>query len=267
MPVNTEWVDDIKALLNDAVEQFDVVKELHDAALEDPDARSKFKTRVKNVLENQRSVLDYLAVGITKQFGTPKRGFIYYPLAQSENEFPVLMENKMPGVAAAEPDIAAAVKRHQPYHSRNLWLRELNQLTREQKHNQLSPQLVREGFQCRVTEKKTGAFVQWRGFSFTHGRLEFVAGALMQLEPEPGRDPTAPKLFDYGVGPTGVLVFGIPIDPKTQRPYEDDKLEVEGGPMQEWCFIKPHKSVVTALFSFQGGVAETCNDVLQAARL
>ena len=260
--MNMGWVDDIQALLTDADNQIEVVKELHDKALIDASVRSQFKTRIKNILENQRSALDYLAVAITKQYGTPK-GLLYYPLAQNQDEFPAEMDRKMPGVAAAEPGIAAAIERHQPYHPIMEWLRELNQLTREQKHNQLSPQLVREVYQCRVTEKKTGAFVQWEGLRFDPGKVHSVGGTI-QLEPEPDREPTAPKLIEIGVGPTGALVFGVPIDPKTQRPYEDEKLEVESGPLHQWCFIRPHKPVVLELKNFQSSVAHALNDILQA---
>jgi hypothetical protein len=66
------------------------------------------------VLENLRSSLDYLAVDITERYGA-RKGLVYYPLAQSEHEFPAEMDTKMPGVAPANPEIADAIKRHQPY--------------------------------------------------------------------------------------------------------------------------------------------------------
>src|ERR1035441_4334566 len=150
-------MDDINALLDDADEQIGVIQALHDPALSDEKERRRFRTRVKNVLENQRSALDYLAVGITEKYGTPK-GFLYYPLAQSETDFAAQMNSKMPGGAAARPDIADAIKRHHPYVATHEWLRQLNRLTREHKHNRLSVQLVRETYACQVTEKRTGAY-------------------------------------------------------------------------------------------------------------
>src|SRR6266508_2314286 len=116
-------IDDIRALMEDAAEQIAAAGALHDEALTDYKVRGRFKTRVKNVLEAQRSSLDYLAVAITEQYGTPK-GPIYYPLAPSSAEFAAEMDRKMPGVAAAEPDIAAAVGRHQPHDNEHL--RDLN---------------------------------------------------------------------------------------------------------------------------------------------
>lgn len=117
--------EDIQALLDDADEQIRLATTLHDRALSVPTARGPFKTRVKNVLEAQRSALDYLAVRITERYGTPTRKFIYYPLAQSEREFPSEMESKMSGVAAAEPRIAEAIKQFQPFQTNGEWLRDL----------------------------------------------------------------------------------------------------------------------------------------------
>src|SRR5664280_548007 len=77
-------MDDITALLDDANEQLQNAGGLHDQALGDDNVRRRFRTRVKNVLENQRSALDYLAVGITEKYGTPK-GFLYYPRAQAQS--------------------------------------------------------------------------------------------------------------------------------------------------------------------------------------
>jgi hypothetical protein len=87
--------EDIGALLADAQEQIDgTLPDLHHKSLTDPNARPRFRARVKSVLEQQRSILDYLAVDITTRLGTPS-GFIYYPLAQNEASFNAEIDNKM----------------------------------------------------------------------------------------------------------------------------------------------------------------------------
>lgn len=256
-----EWIGDIQALLAEADAQIVALKRFHDDALNDPNARRPFKAKIKNVLENQRSALDYLAVGVTEQVGTPK-GLIYYPLAQSPSEFPTLFEAKMPGVAVANKHVMAAIERHQPYSPNHEWLRHLNQLTREQKHNRFTQQLVREVYQCRVTEKNSGASVIWEGLRFRPGRMESVGGSI-GVWPEPGRPADAPKLIEFA-GPTGVLVFGVPINPITQRPFPSERLEVESGPIHQWCFVNPHQPVLYQLAGFQSGVASVVNDALDA---
>lgn len=261
------WMDDIRALLEDASEQMEILVALHERALAHAGARSRFRTRVKNVLENHRSALDYLAVGLTNEHGSPSKSFVvYFPLAQSPGEFPAVMESRMPGVAAAKPKIAEAIERHQPYQPGNEWLSHLNKLTREQKHNALSAQIVREVFQCRVTEKATGAFVMWHGLTLEPGKMVSVGG-IMEIRPEPGRADSAPKLFEVGVPPTGFQAFGVPIDAHTQLPWADDRLDVERGPIHQWCFVNPHGAVLNELRSFHSGVIRVVNDVVEAAAL
>jgi len=276
--VSMPWFDDTLALLQEADEQIEALKALHDEALGNSNVRSRFKTRIKGVLENQRSALDYLAVGLTNEVGSPK-GSIYFPLAQSDDEFDTHMEGRMPGVAAAAPHIADAIRQHQPYHPGNEWLRNLSRLTRQQKHNRLTLQVVREVYQCRVTERATGAFVQWHGVRFevtcyhvtekaitVDGRIMSVGGVI-EVRPEPDRDPDAPKLFEVGVGPSSFQVFGVPIDPETQQPIPDDRLNVESGPLHQWCFIDPHKPILDGLRGFQSGVVAVVRDVTQAGLL
>jgi hypothetical protein len=257
-------LDDIVALLDDADEQIATADKLHDKALATPIARSPFKTRVKNVLENQRSALDYLAVEVTNRYGKPK-GRIYYPLAQSESEFPAVMESRMPGVAANKPDIAEAIKRFQPYDARGERLRELNQLTREQKHNRLTAQIVRETYQCEVTELATGASVRWAGLRFEHQMIKSEGGTI-NFSCMAGRDPALPKPFELA-GPTGFQVFGVPVDHSTQRPYPSDGLNVTSGPIERWCFTTPHTPVMLALRGFQSIVRSAIAEIAQAAAL
>ncbi len=96
-------LEDIAAILDDAQERMPVLQALHDEALDKEAARPRFRARVKSVLEQERSALDYLAVDITKKYGIPG-GLIYYPLAQSARDFPMEMERKMPGVAQCQGD-------------------------------------------------------------------------------------------------------------------------------------------------------------------
>jgi len=258
-------IDDIVTLLEDTNKQIKAAETLHDQALDNPAVRGAFKARIKNILEPQRSALDYLAVEITKRYGSSK-GLVYYPLAQAEQEFPTEMDSKMPGVASAKPPIAEAIKRHQPFQPNYEWLRELNQLTRHQKHTGSSTQLVREVYQCRVAEKATGAAIQWHGLRFVPGRVE-SQGGIIDLSNVAGRDPALPEPFEVGKGPTGTLVFGVPIDPATQRPWPVPDLDVESGPLHQWCFVKPHKPVLLTLEEFQGWIVRAVKDIAQAARL
>jgi hypothetical protein len=207
---------------------------------------------------------DYLAVAITERHGTPK-GLIYYPLAQSSGEFPAEMDRKMPGVATAMPAIADVIGRHQPY--KNEAIRNQNKLTREQKHNGLSLQMVRETYQCRVTEKATGDYIVWRGLFFTAEGFISEGGGTIDFGCNPHRDPPAVQPLHFTGGNTGMHVFGVPLDLSTQRPYPDAKLKVESGAIEEWWFVTPHRPVLLELESFQSAVKEVVADVASVADL
>jgi hypothetical protein len=264
-------LEDIAALLDDAHERIGELQALHDEALDKEAARPHFRARVKSVLEQERSALDYLAVEITERRGTPK-GLIYYPLAQSAQEFPAVMDSKMPGVAAALPGVAAVIEKWQPYQPGREWLRDLNQLAREQKHNRLTLQLVRDTLRCRVTEDATGAFVEWYGLAFRPGAnpgttLIDSQGGPIRIQPEPNRPDTAPKPFWVGTGPTGIEVFGVPIDFATQRPMLDARLTVESKRISRWFFILPHHAVMDFLASTEDCVRRAVSEIAQVAGL
>lgn len=264
--------EDINALLDDANEQIrETLPTLHEESLENENARPRFRARIKSVLEQLRSTLDYLAVELTGRYGTPK-GLIYYPLAQGSQDYQTEIDKKMPGVAVARPDIAQVIQKWQPFQPGKEWLRELNQLAREQKHNRLTLQLIRGTFRCRVTERNTGAFVEWFGLTFRPGPhagsciIDSQGGPIV-LRPEANRSPTSPKPFWVGVGPTGVEVFGMPIDFDTQLPWPTPNLEVERQRMDRWFFTIPHTSVLGFLESCDSQIREVINEIAQIAGL
>ncbi|HTX30109.1 MAG TPA: hypothetical protein VMD09_01925 [Solirubrobacteraceae bacterium] len=260
-------LEDIAALLDDAEDQLRTAQTLHDQAFKKSIARSQFKARVKNILEAQRSALDYLAVEITNQRGTPK-GLIYYPLAQSASEFDGEMNGKMPGVMANAPDIAKAVEARQPFQPGYDWLRDLNQLTREQKHNRLSTQLIREIQQCRVTHKPTGAVIGWQGLTFEPGKLIADVGGMFTVGSRPPEMQGHAMMNFQTPNPYGTpLVFGVPIDPQTQEPLPSPDLDVQRGPIHLWAFASPHLPVMNSLGMFQRQVRILVSDIAQAAGL
>lgn len=261
-------LDDIHALLADSEEQLATLHSLHDEAIRDTRVHARLKTRVKSIVEHYRSVLDYLAVEITSRYGkTQGSGNIYYPFAQAPNDFGPTMERNMPGVAAAEPTIADAISRHQPYDSEAL--RNLSKLVREQKHNRLTEQIVQNIHQCEVVERSSGAVVAWKGIHFrameTAVAIESDHGSVSwwgHLD----RPSDAPPPFDFD-GPTGVLVFGVPIDPATQQPFPDATLDVASGPIRRWCFTDPAGPLESVLRPIQAEVTGTFMAVAHAARL
>lgn len=125
-------MDHIDDLLEDTDEQLALVGRLSDEAAESGVQSRRFKPRIKNVLENQRSILDYLANAIHSQYGTATKAKIYYPFASKPQYFKGDMESRMPGVQKNRPDIAQAIKRHQPFNQD--WMVWLSKLRNEHGH-------------------------------------------------------------------------------------------------------------------------------------
>jgi hypothetical protein len=113
---------------------------------------------IKNVLENQRAALEYLAWAITDAFGTTSDN-TYYPMATGPGDLAGRMKSQMAGVATARPDIAEAIGRHQPYNRPALG--HLSKLTRQTKHQRLSPRELREERASFVVSRAGG--VGWYG--------------------------------------------------------------------------------------------------------
>jgi hypothetical protein len=90
---------DIDALIEDASEQLEVVGEMYEETLHEKEASRRLKTRVKNVLESQRSALEYTAHAIVERHGDPKR-HSYYPVAPGPSEFPGTFSRTLPGSRA-----------------------------------------------------------------------------------------------------------------------------------------------------------------------
>jgi hypothetical protein len=256
---------DIDALLADVRDQLGTLGKLHDEAMEVDAARPRFQARVKNILDNQRAVLDYLAVGITERYGTPGKGLVYFPIVRKPNLFPAVVAKKMPGVGAARADIEAAIESCQPYHSDGEWLGTLNTLNREQKHNRLTIQIVRQTTRVRVTEDATGAYAGWEGLTWNDdGGVTFDGGQFELGRPAGTSDGDPIKVL---VDSREILIFGVPVDPATQLPHPQPGYTVTEGPTHRWYFIKPHVAVMHTLRSIEYNVRQAVTNIGQMAGL
>ena len=135
---------DIDALIALAEKQLSIVHKMYGATLLEKDA-STLQVWIKNILENQRSALDYLACYIVAQHGKPGRYKTYYPLASQGPDFQEVFRLKMRGLweapAGLRDDIRDAIEARQPFQAGYEWLGHLAVLTNENKHSRLTPQV------------------------------------------------------------------------------------------------------------------------------
>lgn len=128
-----------QSVLDLAEEQLREVEQLHDAAKTTGVVRGRMQALIKNVVENQRSPLDYVAQAVADAYCPPGTN-PYWPAAKKPSDFTKRIEEELPGLLTSQSKIADSFRRHQPYQRDHDWLWHLIDLTRENKHHRLTAQ-------------------------------------------------------------------------------------------------------------------------------
>jgi len=180
----------IEALIRKSRTSFVDLKRQYDASLHEKAVREDLKVDIKNIFENLRSCLDYIAQELFDAFciGAKKPDRLYFPIRRTAPEFAQVIARDYPALEAtckAAYDIVEAI---QPY--RDPWLGEFNLLNNENKHQDLVEQTRTESRRVEV-KGPGGGGVSWG----------------------PG--------VRFG---SGVRVMGVPIDPRTQLPVPNNQV-------------------------------------------
>ena len=254
----TEPLDraDINALIEDASEQLGVVRELYHKTLQEKEASQRLKTRIKNVLENQRSALEYTAHAIVQRHGDPKC-HSYYPVARSPSEFRRAFKRTLPGIKSNA--VREAIEARQPYQRGYEWLGHLVTLTNENKHRRLTPQQRKE---TKMIETKGPGGGQ---IGYTEG-VTFLPGD-QGISVSPGGSISFGPGGSIGFGPEGTLVSGVPMDPRTQRPVATPGATVEEIVYVDWLFEDPQLSALGTLGRIQDSLPALIAEVLAVSGL
>lgn len=182
----------IEALLRKSQAVFADLKRAYDASLHDKQVREDLKVDIKNIFENLRSCLDYLAHDIFETHcpsaKSPDR--LYFPIRATATEFNQAVSRDYPGLQTASAVVCVILESVQPY--RDPWLGQFNRLNNGNKHQDLVEQTRTESRQ--VTVSRGGRSVSW-GPGVTFGG--------------------------------GVSVMGIPIDPRTQMPVPNNVAQTQ----------------------------------------
>lgn len=187
---------DIAALLTKADQQLETILKEYDLSLHRQSIAAPLLVDIKNYCENLRSVLDYLAHGIREKYcpnANPKDRF-YFPIFPNATLFASQAEKWFPGLAIEVPAIWASLEKSQPYRPDCAWLGLFNKLNNENKHGALVAQTRQEvGTQVKA-DIRGGGSVAWN-----------------------------PSNVRFGAG---VSIGGVPVDPTTQLPVPDPRLNV-----------------------------------------
>ena len=182
----------IDALLKRVTSDLGELKAAYNASLHEQHVRGDLKVSIKNIFENLRSCLDYLAQDTfdTLCVGANKPDRLYFPIRATVHEFAQVMAKDYPGVQTAAKSAYDILESVQPY--RAPWLGQFNKLNNHNKHQDLVEQTRTEA--RHVTVSRGGGSVSWG----------------------PG--------VAFG---SGVSVVGVAIDPQTQMPVPNNVAKTE----------------------------------------
>ena len=182
----------IEALLKKANADFVALKAAYESSLGEKHVRDDLKVSIKNIFENLRSCLDYLAHDVwDKHCSTGTRpDRLYFPIRSTVGEFAHTIAKDYPNLQTTAKVVYDTLEGVQPYH--DPWLGQFNKLNNHNKHQDLVEQSRTE--ERRVTVSRgTGSVSGGPGVTFG----------------------------------SGVHVMGVPIDPRTQMPVPNPDAKVE----------------------------------------
>lgn len=182
----------IQALLKKAKADFAALKPAYEASLHEKHVRDDLKVLVKNIFENLRSCLDYLAQDLfeTHCANAKQPDRLYFPVRSTAPEFQSAITKYFPGLDNVCASAVSILDAAQPYN--DPWLGQFNRLNNHNKHQDLVEQTRTEA--RNVTVSGGGGSVSW-GPGVTFG--------------------------------SGVGVMGVPIDPKTQLPVPNSVVQTQ----------------------------------------
>nr|WP_319554572.1 hypothetical protein [uncultured Vibrio sp.] len=185
--------DNTQALLNKAKKDFVVLQKAYEESLAQQVISAELKVDVKNIFENLRSCLDYIAHDIHSAcIGGQKPKRLYFPIRQSKVEFDQAIAKDFSGLELSHKGVYDLIENIQSYN--DSWLGKFNKLNNNNKHQDLEEQTRTESKRVTVSSPKRGGSVSWgEGVSFG----------------------------------SGVSVMGAAIDPSTQLPEADSNVMTE----------------------------------------
>lgn len=187
---------DIDALVAQLQSQCGEIEGLYNASLHEKEIKSDLKIKIKNFLENARSVLDYCAHDIADMCGILAQK-IYFPIIEKDKDqvsFNGAVENNLPNLKLKNEKVFVYLESIQPYHDDYAWLADFATVTIDNKHSQLTPQTKTETERVISTHSRGGQ-VSWN-----------------------------PSVVRYG---SGAWINGAPVNPATQMPIQTPETTVK----------------------------------------
>lgn len=161
--------ESIDALIDFIKSDYILICSLYEASLRKKELDPVLRIKVKNYLENARSILDYCAHDIADQLGIKKEK-IYFPFVNKNTNidgFKSDVGRNLPNLAILHEELYKYIESLQPYHNTQGWLSDFADIVNNHKHQDLTPQIK----------------VETPSLTITNGgaRMSFSGGASMVI--------------------------------------------------------------------------------------
>jgi hypothetical protein len=138
--------EDVETLLKAVEEQHFLIKLKYNEAL--TNKKIEIRVYVKNLMENLRSALDYMAHDIYESICKPPRASsgqpdprnIYFPYAKNEADFKSRLNKNLPDLESISKPIHDIIFSIQPFKCGDNWLYNFCEILNHKKHERLVPQ-------------------------------------------------------------------------------------------------------------------------------
>lgn len=171
--------EDINYLLEQLDSEYSVIEKLYAGSLKEKELRPELRIKIKNYLENARSVLDYCAHDIAEKLQIESRK-IYFPILDrkaNEKSFEGIIGANLPGLKSKNIDVYNYLKSIQPIHQEYFWLADFAEINIDSKHYQLTPQIKSETERIVSERRNGGSYVSWNPSCVRFGPGVFINGA------------------------------------------------------------------------------------------
>jgi len=205
----------IEALIQRSERDFAAVRSAYVESLKALSISAELRIDIKNLFENLRSALDYLAKDIHEKYcpnANPNARF-YFPILPSAPQFQGQTNNWFPGLNVGCADLWNYLESIQPYNPGAEWLGKFNRVNNENKHESLVEQ-------TRIETQRVNV-------SFGGGCVSWDAGAV-QFGPD-------------------VYIGGVPVDTRTQMPFPHPSQKVEKVTWVDFRFDGIDESAITLM--------------------
>lgn len=154
--------EQVTALLEHADNDLKQIERAYTQALKEKEIPPSLQIDVKNLMENLRSALDYIAHDVYEIVIKPARDKsgnkeierIYFPYGKTQTDFNSRLGSCLPELNSLDTTIYSAIESIQPHVSGDSWLYDFCTILNQKKHDTLTPQ---------KREEKRGLNIQFPG--------------------------------------------------------------------------------------------------------